>query len=281
MRLYQGFYAPLVLYVIAVSIAPVAYLLLTAFMQNDMSGRLSWEFSLYNFEELFQDNYYVRQMTYTLALVSVISLVTISLAVPLTMMIVSLGHFWRTVWLVGLFSSLALSEVLATYAWQLLLAQGSGIPGWLVSFGIIETAESWWPGFPAMFVVLVYFTLPVAMVILFPAISQLDPSLSETARTMGFGTATILLSITLPALREPLLRTGMLCFLLNIGSFVISQQLGRPSDWMYSVFIADFMSSFNVPLAVSMSLMLLVTSLAFLAVIFFTFRAPEANREDS
>ena len=44
-------------------------------------------------------------------------------------------------------------------------------------------------------------------------------------------------------------------FLLNTGGFVISQQLGRPSDWMFSVFIADFMRSFNVPFAVALALM--------------------------
>jgi putative spermidine/putrescine transport system permease protein len=276
MRVWNLFYVPLVCYVLAVSVLPLLFLVLTAFTENDMSGAISWDFTLGNFGELFYDRFYLDRMFYTIGLILMVTLITLLIALPVTLAIAQLGYFWRTVWLVGLFSSLALSEVLAVYAWQLMLSQSSGIPGWLQALGLIEVTESWWPSFPAMSVVLVYFTCPVAVIVLFPPISRLDPSLAESARTMGFGTSTIFLRIILPAIRDPLLRTGLLCFMLNIGSFVISQQLGRPSDWMISVFIADFMSSFSIPLAGSMALMLLTSVLLCLTAIFLIAR-PKAE----
>jgi len=272
LRAWNLLYVPLVCYVLAVSVLPLLFLILTAFTENDMSGAISWDFTLANFGELFYDRFYIERMFYTIGLVMMVTLITLVIAVPVTLAIAQLGYFWRTVWLVGLFSSLALSEVLTVYAWQLMLAQSSGIPGWLQALGLIEVTESWWPSFPAMTVVLVYFTSPVAVIVLFSPISRLDPSLAESARTMGYGPATIFLRIILPAIQEPLVRTGLLCFMLNIGSFVISQQMGRPSDWMISVFIADFMSSFSIPLAGSMALMLLASVLVCLGAIFFMVR---------
>ena len=66
-------------------------------------------------------------------------------------------------------------------------------------------------------------------------------------------------------------------FLLNTGGFVISQQLGRPSDWMFSVFIADFMRSFNVPFAVALALCLLLSVLLLVGVTYFLFGRQGVN----
>lgn len=259
-------YPPLVLYVVAVSVIPIAFLLGSAFSMNTGLSTFEGPFGVDNFSEFFADDFYMGRLLYTLAVALGVTAVTVALAVPLTFLITSMASPWRTVWLVFLFASLALSEVLAVYAWQLLLSKSSGLPGWLEALGLVENARSWWPGFIPMLVVLVYYTLPVAVIILFPAIARLDPSRREAARTMGFKWPAIFLSVTLPSIRAPVMRTAMLCFLLNIGGFVVSQQLGRPEDWMFSVFIADFMRSFNVPLAVTLSLFLLLVAVAALAV---------------
>jgi putative spermidine/putrescine transport system permease protein len=178
-----------------------------------------------------------------------------------------------------LLASLALSEVLTAFAWQLLLSHSSGIPGWLSYAGIISGDKSWWPSFPAMFVVLVYFSLPIAMILLLPAIRRLDPFLKESAYTMGFSKIAVFFLILLPSLRGPIFQTAMLTFLLNIGGFVISQQLGKPSDWMFAVFIADFMRTFNIPFAVALSFCLLIAVLLCLAIANLIFgRKPIENR---
>ena len=122
-----------------------------------------------------------------------------------------------------------------------------------------------------MLLVLVYFSIPIAMVMLLPPLSRMDGSLSDTARMMGFSKIEVFWRVTLPVLRRPIFQTGLLLFLLNSGGFVISQQLGRPSDWMFSVFIADFMRSFNVPFAVALALCLLLTVVVLVGVTYLAF----------
>lgn len=256
----------LVLYCIIVSFAPLLFLFTTSVSTTDpLTGRVI-SYGLNNFQEVFYDTYYAVQIAYTVGLVSAITVVTLSMAVPLTLAIAKLKNVARSAWVVMLLASLALSEVLTAFAWQLLLSHSSGIPGWLSYLGIISGDKSWWPSFPAMFVVMVYFSLPIAMILLLPAIRRLDPFLIESAYTMGFSKIAVFFLILIPSLRGPIFQTAILTFLLNIGGFVISQQLGKPSDWMFAVFIADFMRTFNVPFAVALSFCLLIAVLLCLAI---------------
>ena len=259
-------YLLLALYCVIVSFAPLLFLFAAAVSTTDpLTGEVI-SYGLTNFQEVFYDSYYAVQIAYTVALVAAITAVTLILAVPLTLAVVKLNNGARSAWVVMLLASLALSEVLTAFAWQLLLSHSSGIPGWLSYAGIISGDKSWWPSFPAMFVVLVYFSLPIAMILLLPASRRLDPFLKESAYTMGFSKIAVFFLILLPSLRGPIFQTTMLTFLLNIGGFVISQQLGKPSDWMFAVFIADFMRTFNIPFAVALSFCLLIAVLLCLAI---------------
>ena len=272
-------YLLLTLYCVIVSFAPLLFLFTTAVSTTDPLTGEVLSYGLANFQEVFYDAYYAIQIAYTVGLVAAITVVTLSMAVPLTLAIAKLKNGARSAWVVMLLASLALSEVLTAFAWQLLLSHSSGIPGWLSYAGIISGDKSWWPSFPAMFVVLVYFSLPIAMILLLPAIRRLDPFLKESAYTMGFSKIAVFFLILLPSLRGPIFQTAMLTSLLNIGGFVISQQLGKPSDWMFAVFIADFMRTFNIPFAVALSFCLLIAVLLCLAIANLIFgRKPIENR---
>jgi len=271
---------PVLLFVLLTSVLPICFLLSSAFSESSTALDQGGGWSLENFREIFYDSYYVGRMLYTVALVVLVSILTLMVAMPLTIIIARLKNFWRSTWVVLLLTSLALSEVLTAYAWQIILSKSSGLPGWLERLGLLTDANSWWPGFPAMLLVLVYFSIPIAMVMLLPPLSRMDGSLSDTARMMGFSKIEVFWRVTLPVLRRPIFQTGLLLFLLNSGGFVISQQLGRPSDWMFSVFIADFMRSFNVPFAVALALCLLLTVVVLVGVTYLAFGREGANSRD-
>ena len=268
---------PVLLFVLLTSVLPICFLLSNAFSESGTSLNQGVGWSLENFREIFYDSYYVGRMLYTVALVLLVSVLTLMVAMPLTVVIARLKNFWRSTWVVLLLASLALSEVLTAYAWQIILSKSSGLPGWLERLGLLTDANSWWPGLPAMLLVLIYFSIPIAMVMLLPPLSRMDGSLSDTARMMGFSKIEVFWRVTLPVLRRPIFQTGLLLFLLNSGGFVISQQLGRPSDWMFSVFIADFMRSFNVPFAVALALCLLLTVLVLVGGTYLAFGREGAN----
>ena len=271
---------PVLLFVLLTSVLPICFLLSNAFSESGTPLDQGGGWSLENFREIFYDSYYVGRMLYTVALVVLVSVLTLMVAMPLVIVIARLKNFWRSTWVVLLLASLALSEVLTAYAWQIILSKSSGLPGWLERLGLLTDANSWWPGFPAMLLVLIYFSIPIAMVMLLPSLSRMDGSLSDTARMMGFSKIEVFWRVTLPVFRRPIFQTGLLLFLLNIGGFVISQQLGRPSDWMFSVFIADFMRSFNVPFAVALALCLLITVVVLVGGTYLAFGREGSNSRE-
>ena len=140
---------PVLLFVLLTSVLPICFLLSNAFSESGTALDQGGGWSLENFREIFYDSYYVGRMLYTVALVVLVSILTLMVAMPLTIIIARLKNFWRSTWVVLLLTSLALSEVLTAYAWQIILSKSSGLPGWLERLGLLTDANSWWPGFPS------------------------------------------------------------------------------------------------------------------------------------
>ena len=122
---------PVLLFVLLTSVLPICFLLSNAFSESSTALDQGGGWSLENFREIFYDSYYVGRMLYTVALVVLVSILTLMVAMPLTIIIARLKNFWRSTWVVLLLTSLALSEVLTAYAWQIILSKSSGLPaGW-------------------------------------------------------------------------------------------------------------------------------------------------------
>src|SRR5262249_8554738 len=86
-------------------------------------------------------------------------------------------------------------------------------------------------------------SVPVMVVLLGPAIRQLDASFEEVARVCGSGPMAVFRRITLPIL-APVILTGTLAgFIKSLEAFEVEQLLGRPSNiYVYSTRIYDLAS---------------------------------------
>jgi iron(III) transport system permease protein len=105
-------------------------------------------------------------------------------------------------------------------------------------------------------------SVPVMVVILGPAIRQLDASFEEVARVCGSGPFAVFRKITLPILAPAILTGALAGFIKSLEAFEVEQLLGRPAGiFVYSTRIYDLASweppNFNAAMALS-SFMLLV-----------------------
>jgi iron(III) transport system permease protein len=113
-------------------------------------------------------------------------------------------------------------------------------------------------------------SVPVMVVILGPAIRQLDASFEEVARVCGSGPFAVFRHVTLPIL-SPAILTGTLAgFIKSLEAFEVEQLLGRPADiFVYSTRIYDLASweppNFKSAMALStfMLLVLLLIAVAY------------------
>ena len=99
-------------------------------------------------------------------------------------------------------------------------------------------------------------SVPVMVVLLGPAIRQLDASFEEIGRVCGSGPFAVFRQITLPIL-APVILTGTLAgFIKSLEAFEVEQLLGRPAGiYVYSTRIYDLVSwePPNFPAAMALS----------------------------
>jgi iron(III) transport system permease protein len=86
-------------------------------------------------------------------------------------------------------------------------------------------------------------TVPVMVILLGPAIRQLDASLEESARVCGAGPLQIFRKITLPILAPAILTGALAGFIRGLEAFEVEQVVGRPAGiYVYSTRIYDLIT---------------------------------------
>jgi putative spermidine/putrescine transport system permease protein len=191
------------------------------------------------------------------------ALICVTLALPFVVFLTAMGRRTQTVILVVLLSVLSLSEVIIGFAVSTLLSRTAGIGNILAWVGLLAEPRAYTPGLFALMTGLCYLAFPYTVLVLYPAVSRLDPDLPEAARVMGASPLRTFFTVTLPALRPAILGTLILAFVFVLGAFLLPQVLGQPRHWTLSVHITDqAVYQSNLPFAAAMAVFLLLVSLA-------------------
>ena len=159
------------------------------------------------------------------------------------------------------------SYVLRMYGWQAWFSnQGIGV--WLVRLvfgfdapGILFTQA-------ASVLGLLSVLLPIATLIIYLTLARTDPALVAAARNLGATAWVAFVRIELPFLVPAILISAQFCFLLAFGDFVAVSILGGNRTYYYSIAVQDQMKIDDWPAACALGTVLLLLSLAAMAVTF-------------
>ncbi len=190
------------------------------------------------------------------------ALISVALAFPFVLLLSRQGRRVHTLILVFVLAVLSLSEVIIGFSVSTLLSRTAGLGALLTWLGLAAEPQAYTPGLFALMTGLVYLGFPYAVFVLYPPVQRLDPELGEAARMLGASPLRAFWTVTVPALRAPLIGAAILLFVFLLGSYLLPQVLGRPRHWTLSVHITDqaiFQS--NLPLAAAMAMVLLVVAL--------------------
>ena len=229
---------------------------------------------------------YVARLFYALLFAVAASVLAMLTAFPFVYLMTRQSRRAQAVWLVVILSSLSLSEVFVVMGWDILLSNGSGLPmvlreigvtAWLKETGWLAVLRDWGMATPrdvrfktsdlATILTMAYLVWPFAVILLYPALSRLDPALVEAARTMGARPFTVIRTVVLPAVRVPLIGSTVLLFVYLLGAYVVVTVFTDPAHQTISVTINEAArgSQLNAPFAAAQSVMLLVTAALLLA----------------
>ncbi|MGF1660319.1 MAG: ABC transporter permease [Rubrimonas sp.] len=224
---------------------------------------------------------YPQKLWFSLYFAVLASILAVAFAFPFTWLITRQSRRAQAAWLVFILASLSLSEVFVVMGWDILLSGRSGLPmvareigltDWLREAGWWPTLQAWDLANPrnlkfktsavATVVTMSYLVFPYAVILLYPPLSRIDPSLAEAARTMGARSFTVIRTVVLPAVRLPILGATFLLFVYLLGAYVVVTQFADPSQQTLTVTIYNSVrgATLDAPFAAAQSVALLLVS---------------------
>lgn len=203
----------------------------------------------------------IRALVQSLETALVVASISLSVGYPLAHCITRMQRRSQIVWLLLLLATLTLSDVLIAFAWQVMLSKRVGLSKVFVFIGWMDQPDSLAPSQGAVIACLVYMVIPFTVLTLYPALSALDRSLIEAARTLGASRLRAFCSVALPLTQVPSVIAFVLSAVLTFGAFVPPIALGRPERWPLSVLIGNAaLAGQNLPRAAALSVLLLVVT---------------------
>jgi putative spermidine/putrescine transport system permease protein len=242
------------LFIGAFAVGPGLILLVASLARQEMSGLWRPALELGHYRDLAQADY-LRPLAISFALALATAVLTLAIAFPVTWLIARLKRRAQTAWLVCLLTSLSLSEVLVVFAWQTLLSARVGLTAPLVWLGLLARPVSLSPSLGAALACLVYLVLPYVILLLYPAVSRVDPEVPQAAATMGASPTRAFLTVVTPMLRGPLLTAGLGVMVTTVGAYLTPLVLATPRDWTVGIAISrSVMEDGNAPLGAAQAL---------------------------
>lgn len=272
-------YGPLLfpaLMLIIFFVVPFGTMISVSFFQRLQGAFYEPAFVLDNYAR-FMSLFFGRVLGFSLMLAVLVAICCVVIAVPFTYLLSRSARKVQVLWLVTLLSVLSLSEVMIGFAWSTLFSRTAGITNLFVAIGLMDQAKALTPSFGAVLTGIVYQALPYTVLVLYPALVRLDPTLTEAARTLGASPIKAFVTVVVPALRSTIMATSIMVFIFALGCYLLPQLLGRPQHWTLSVLITDqAIYQSNMPFAAAMAVFLVLVTLGLVGLTLFLGRKGEA-----
>ncbi|MDP4855988.1 MAG: iron ABC transporter permease [Desulfobacterales bacterium] len=151
-------------------------------------------------------------------------------------------------------------HILFSVSWVLLLNPSNGILNrmFMDLFGLRSAPFNIY-SLPGMILVEALLDLPIAYLIIAPAMSAFDVSLEESSKVCGASNLRTLMRVTLPVLRPAILASAILVVVRSLASFAVPSVIGMPgriyvlATHIYQIISTGFAADYGKAAAVGMS----------------------------
>ena len=243
-------------------VVPFGIMLAVSFFHRVEGAFYEPAFELANYAR-FISPFFGWALVFSIWISGLAATIVVCVAFPFTYFLTRMRRGAQVCLLVFILAVLSLSEVIIGFSWSTLLSRTAGVSNLLYFVGLLEQPTAWTPSFGALLVGLCYLGFPYSVLVLYPALSRLDPELPEASRMLGASPLRTFFSVVVPVLRRSIISALILVFVFNLGAFLLPQVLGQPAHWTLSVLITDqaiFQS--NIPFAAAMAIFLMLVCLA-------------------
>jgi ABC-type spermidine/putrescine transport system permease subunit I len=242
---------------------PLVALVVSGFLNE--SGQVS----VANFAKVFESSTYITLLVRTLGIALIVCVVSIAIGWPAAWCLARYTRpSNRTVILGLVIIPYITSQLLLIYGMVTLIQAGGPISFVVTALHLGDAQSSILYTPLATLLMLVYESLPTAILVLYSASEQIDGSVLEAARTLGARPGTTFLRVIWPMSSAVVVVDFTLTFVQTVGAFAESSVLGGPDGSMLGNAIqAQLTSGAGNGFAIALSLVLLLTSVVIVGVV--------------
>ncbi len=249
-------------------IVPLAIVLLYSFLERGTYGGVDWQFTLVNYQRLFEPIYWVVfGRSLWLALLTTVACLLVGY--PLAFFTATRSPRWRNTLLLLIIIPFWTNFLVRIYAWIVLLRNEGVINILLQSLQIVsEPLDLLFNSF-AVAIGLVYGYLPFMVLPLYATIERLDFSLLEAAQDLGANDLRTLWRIVLPLTWRGVVAGSLLVFIPAVGEFVTPDILGGAKSIMMGNLVQNqFLAARNWPFGSVLSIAMMAIVIAPIVIYF-------------
>lgn len=257
----------LILILVLLTMAPVIMLVIGSFSKG---LRNVGAFTFDKYISVYSDPALLAVLLNTLVFVGGSALFATVLSLFLAYLNNRTNIHWKFLFKVLSVVPMMIPHVLFAVSWALLLNPSNGILNlWIMQAFGLENAPFNIYSLPGMIMVEGLLDLPIAYLIISPAMASFDVSLEESSKVFGGSNMKTLFRITLPVLRPAILAAFILCVVRCLASFAVPSVLGMPgrvyvlATYIYRTVNTGFIADYGKAAAIGMSILVLSISLIY------------------
>ena len=231
------------------------------------AGSLSYDpstYSMANYSSLFTDALLRDVLVNTVVTASVSTIITFVLAFPTAYLMSRLQRSMSTALFMLVLLPFWVSILVRLFAFLELLSSNGPVNGALEALGVGRQALLF--NTTGTVIGMVNYLLPYMILVLFAAMSGIDPNLTRAAKSLGCSSWQAFRSVYLPLVRGSIVGALLLNFIIATGFFLTPAILGGPQDVTISTYIATQVQNYRWGPASAFGVVLLIATFAVFAV---------------
>ena len=252
---------PFIVWIIALVVMPIAYLIFMSFMTKAPMGSIKYIFSVESYKNIANPIYF-KVLIKSLKIAAITTIVCVLTGYPLayfiaqrkkstsaTLELLLMVPFWTCV-------------LVVIYSFVILLNNAGIVNTFLQKIGLIKEPLSLLYNDGAVIVGMWYMCIPFCVMPMYSSIEKVDKTMLEASKDLGANPVTTFFKITLPLTAPGIMAAVILTFIPSIGYYQITDMLGGGTSIMLgNVIYNQFTSARNWPFGAALSVVLIVVIL--------------------
>ncbi|MFM0736012.1 ABC transporter permease [Paraburkholderia xenovorans] len=254
---------PALLLFVGLLLVPLLLTLMLSFrVFSDVAGVTS-AYTLSNYWEVVSDPYYGTIFLRTAGLAFAVTLLSIVLGVPETIVLARMKRPWQSLCLLVVLGPLLISVVVRTLGWQILLGNNGVLNSVLQALHITDEPIRLVFTMTGMIIALTHVLVPFMVMSVWATMQKLDPQVEWAGRSLGGSPFAVFRRVVLPQILPGVLSGSIIVFALSASAFATPALIGgRRLKVVATAAYDEFLGTLNWPLGASIAVLLLIANVA-------------------